>query len=204
MATKPIAGTSIVVHPLNIGIIPLKIVGLTPLIFHQWSEKAKEMILDKQMKKAAKGREVRDPQAEYEASFYRNSKGEIAFPALAIKQALVGAARNLEGVTMTILRGSVFVQGDEDGLVKVDYKGEPNMRKDMVRIGMGSADLRFRGELKNWSMSFLVKHNADVISVEQVLNLFRVAGFACGLGEWRPERNGVSGQFDIETQKEKK
>lgn len=191
--------TEIVVNPLNIGIIPMKIVGLTPLIFHQWSEKAKQMILDKQMKKAAKGREIRDPQAEYESSFYKNSKGEIAFPALAIKQALVNAARNLEGVTMTILRGSVFIVGDEDGLIKVDYKGQPNMRQDMVRVGMGTADLRFRGEVKDWSMDFIVKHNADVISVEQVINLFRVAGFACGLGEWRPERNGNNGQFDVAT-----
>lgn len=198
MTTKP-STNEIIVHPLNIGVIPMKIVGLRPLIFHQWSEKAKQMILDKQMKKATKGREIRDPKAEYESSFYKNSKGEIAFPALAIKQAVVNAARNLEGVTMTLLRGSVFIQGDEDGLIKVDYEGKPEMREDMVRIGMGTADLRFRGSVKNWSMTFTVKHNADVVSVEQVINLFRVAGFACGLGEWRPERNGDFGQFDVAT-----
>jgi len=196
MADKTIE--QIVVRPLSIGIIPVRIIGLRPLIFHKWSEKAKRMMREKQQKKAAKGHEVRDPQAEFEASFYRNSNGEIAFPAIALKKALTGACRNVTGVTMTLVRGAVFVVGDHEGLVRVDYKGEPEMREDAVTVGIDSADLRYRGQLTEWSMELTIKHNVSVISAEQVINLFRVAGFACGIGEWRPEKSGDYGQFDVQ------
>lgn len=183
----------------NIQLLKVKIVGLSPLIFHRWDEKAIKMIQDKQAKTAKSNvREARNPEAEYEASFYKTKDGAVAFPALSIKQAMVGAARNLEGVTMTLLRGAVFVVGDSDGLIKVNYpKGGKEMRTDMVRVGMGTADVRYRGQVKDWSMDLIIKYNADVLSAEQVVNLLQIAGFSCGLGEWRPERNGDFGTFEV-------
>ena len=146
------------------------------------------------MKKPQKGREIRNPEEEYESSFYKNKEGKISFPALSIKQAMVDSARNLEGVTMSLLRGALFVRGDTEGLIPVKYK-TVEMRSDMVRVGMGTADLRFRGQVNNWSMEFVVEFNGDVLSPEQIVNLLQVAGFACGLGEWRPEKSGDFGRF---------
>lgn len=183
----------------NIQAMKVKINGTSPLIFHKWDEKAIKMILDKQMKKATKGREVRDPETEYKNSFYYDSKGNIAFPARNIKQALVGSARFLGGaIPMTVLRGALFVMGDKDGFIPVKYK-EKRMRQDMVTVGMGTADIRFRGELDNWSMEFLIQYDADLLSPEQVLNLLQRAGFSQGLGEWRPEKNGDNGTFTVAT-----
>lgn len=180
----------------NIQTIKVGIKGLTPLIYNKWSEKAIKMIQDKQAKKANKGREAREPEKEYEASFYYNSKKEIAFPANSIKQSMVGASRSVEGVTMTLLRGAVFVVGDEQGLVPVQYKLK-QMRTDMVRVGMGVADIRYRGEVVDWSMDLEIKFNADVLSAEQTINLLNIAGFAQGIGEWRPEKNGDHGTFTV-------
>lgn len=180
----------------NIKSLSVEIEGTSPLIFHRWSEKAKQMILDKQMKKATKGRETKNPEKDVEESYYKDSEGRIAFPALCIKQAMVNAVRNVEGVTMTLLRGSVFVAGDKDGLIPVNYKKKMG-RSDMVRVGKGSADIRFRGQVNDWSMKFTIKFNADVISAEQVLNLLNIAGFSCGLGEWRPEKSGDFGTFQV-------
>lgn len=205
--------------------IRLTLNGITALIYHKWSEKAKKMMRDKQAKKPSGGREVRDPEAEYRESFYFDNEGYLAFPALAIKQALVAAARNIEGITMAELKGSVFVIGDSDGMVRVLVKEKPvklakttlygddervgdifgvdektpqiQMREDMVRVGMGSADLRYRGQVKDWSITLLVRFNANKLSAEQVLNLVQYAGFSSGIGEWRPERNGESGTFEI-------
>ena len=173
------------------------IVGTAPLIFHKWSEKAMKMMLNKQMKTADAGkREAKDPQKDYEESFYYNKEKKIAFPALSIKQAMVDSARNIEGLTMTLLRGAIFVMGDEDGLIPVVFK-EKRMRQDMVRVGMGTADIRFRGEVRDWSMTFLLKWNNAIFSAVQVLNLLQTAGFASGLGEWRPSRNGDFGTFEV-------
>lgn len=182
----------------NILILNVTINGTAPLISHQWSEKAKRQMKEKQAGLKTKVREVRNPEQEYQSSYYRDSEGRIAFPALCIKQAMVGAARNIQGATMALLRGAVFVMGDLDGLIPVDYKAE-RMREDMVRLGGMSnpADIRYRGELSGWSMTFPIKYNADVITAEMVINLLNTAGFACGLGEWRPERNGDKGTFEV-------
>lgn len=178
----------------NIETLEVTIYGKTNLIYHKWSEKAKKMMLDKQQKKASKGREIRNPKKEYQESFYYDSAGNIAFPAGSIKKAITGAARSIDDVAMTEIRGAIFVIGDDDDLIPVKYK-KKEMREDMVRIGKGTSDLRYRGQLKNWQMTFDIEHNANVFSAEQVMNLLETAGFSQGLGEWRPERNGNYGKF---------
>lgn len=81
-------------------------------------------------------------------------------------------------------------------MVKID--GEPSMREDMVRVGMGTADIRYRGEFRSWSAEMVIRYNANVLSVEQVFNLFNTGGFAIGVGEWRPQRDGSFGMFHVE------
>ena len=71
------------------------------------------------------------------------------------------------------------------------------MREDVCRVGMGTADLRYRGQFDPWGVKVRVEINTAVISAEQVVNLFALAGFAVGVGEWRPERNGEYGRFRV-------
>src|SRR3546814_14019556 len=68
--------------PLKIETGQFLLVGDSPLIVHAWSEKAKKMMLDKQMKKATKAKEAKDPQADYEACFYRTPTGDYGFPTI--------------------------------------------------------------------------------------------------------------------------
>jgi hypothetical protein len=77
---------------------------------------------------------------------------------------------------------------------------EPAMREDMVRVGMGTADLRYRGEFADWHAKLLVRYNANVLSESQILNIINVAGFAVGVGEWRPEKDGMNGMFHVATE----
>jgi hypothetical protein len=68
----------------------------------------------------------------------------------------------------------------------------------MVRVGMGTADIRFRGEFREWRTRLTVRYNARVLSDEQIVNLFNTAGFAVGIGEWRSEKDGSYGLFHVE------
>ena len=54
--------------PLDIRTLHVKVIGDTPLITHAWSEKARKMMLDKQMGKARGPKERKDPKKDYEAS----------------------------------------------------------------------------------------------------------------------------------------
>lgn len=181
------------IPPVVIRTMPIRIVGDSPLISHKWSDKAKQMMLDKQMGKAVPKKEPKDPEQEYRDSLYEHPDGGYGFPSVAFKAAAVSACRSVDGIKMTEARAAFHVPGE---LVKID--GTPEMREDMVRIGMGTADIRYRGEFKQWSATLLIRFNENVLTPSQIVNLFNVAGFGVGIGEWRPEKDGSYGMFHVE------
>lgn len=172
--------------------IRLRLVGTSPLIVHKWSEKAKKQMLDKQMKRASQGKAAKDPDQDYRESLYIRDDGTYGFPAVAFKAAAVRAGTYCE-MKMVFLRGAFHVEGD---LVHVE--GEPQRREDMVRVGMGTADIRYRPEFPKWATELEVSYNSRALAAEQIVNLFEIAGFAVGVGEWRPEKDGQFGRFRVE------
>ena len=56
--------------PINRQRIKMRIVGTSPMIQHQWDEKAKEMMRLKHAGKKTKERAIRDPEAEGKAAMY--------------------------------------------------------------------------------------------------------------------------------------
>lgn len=192
MATKKTESV-ITLPALNIQFMKLRLVGDSPLICHAWSEKAKKQMLDSQMKKAKQAKAAKDPEADYQESLYRHPDGGYGFPAVAFKAAAVDACSSIAGVTKVEARGAFHIVGD---MVKLE--GEPSPREDMVRVGMGTADIRYRGEFREWAVEITLRYNANVLSAEQIANLFNTAGFAVGVGEWRPQRDGSFGMFHVE------
>lgn len=174
-----------------------KIIGITPLIVNRFSEKAQQMILEKQKHEAKRPREAKNPEEQYKQSLYFFGDGKrTGFPAVGFKAAMTRAGKQI-GLPMTDTRGKFHVIGDENDLVEI--KGKHNMRSDMVRLATGVADVRFRGEYKNWSADLTISYNSSVISEEQLAQLLNMAGFSCGIGEWRPEKSnsGSYGLFKI-------
>lgn len=200
--------------PLNIGLMEVTLIGDSPLIVHAWSAKAKKEMLDKQMKKAKGAKEAKDPKADFEASMYRLADGGYGFPSVAFKNAAVTAGTSVAGLTKIAARQAFHILGDDAdiegafegsksrvNLARIEG-GEPTMREDMVRVGLGTADLRYRPEFAEWHTKLLVRYNANVLSEAQILNLLNVAGFAVGIGEWRPEKDGQYGMFHVATEAE--
>jgi hypothetical protein len=191
---KAPASQAIELPRIDLRLMQILLIGDSPLICHAWSSKAKEMMLAKQMKKARLPKTAKDPEQDYQDSLYKLDGGGYGFPAAAFKSAAVSACRFADGVRMTEARGAFHIIGE---MVKI--KGEPSLREDMVRVGMGTADIRYRGEFKQWSADLVVRFSANALSAEQIVNLFNTAGFGVGVGEWRPEKNGSYGMFHVAT-----
>ena len=215
----------ITIKPVQIKKTAVRIVGDTPLIVHAWSDKAKQMILDAQTgKKKGKQKPKRVPAADFvDGAYWLTPKPEYSddptdeevieafdkaiadgarfgFPATAIKQAANSAAYRLGWVkNQAGLRGAWFIEADENGLVEV-HSDTPVIREDMVKIGMGTADLRYRPQFNSWYIDLTIDYNANgEFDLASIINAINAGGFVCGIGEWRPERDGSFGQFHVET-----
>lgn len=206
------------ISPIRIMKAKIRIVGDTPLIMHAWSEKAKREMLEKQMKVTkTKARDAKNPVEDFIRSMYWltpmplemteegfetaiNSGARFGFPVTAFKQAAISAAYRMGwSKDKASLRGAFFIDSDENQMIEI--KGEPPiMREDMVRVGMGTADIRYRGEFRKWYAEFDVSYNANgQYSLEQIVNIINAGGYVCGVGEWRPERDGQYGMFHVAT-----
>ena len=197
----------IVIPRIDVKEITFKVVGTSSLIVHAWSEKAKKMMLDKQMKKASAGREAKNPFQDYcDSAYWLTPKPEnptpedvanarFGFPAIAFKACAIDAGYQ-QGILAkkTTSRGA-FHMIDE----LVEIHGDPVMREDMVMVGgmTKTADIRYRMEFQNWWAEIRIRYNANAISPEQIANLLNMGGFSNGIGEWRPSRDGAHGTFTV-------
>lgn len=191
--------------------VVLRVHGMSPLITHKWSDKALRMIEEKQSGAARQKKEPRDPEQEFRDAIYLLPDGSHGVPAAAFKKAVVGAATHVDGITKTFLRTSFHVLGDavvpiggKDGELRptdlIRLQGsEPVMRTDMVRIGgiSKTADVRYRPEYASWWCDVTVRLNSRSITLPQLVYLFNLAGFGYGLCEWRPEKDGMHGMFQV-------
>ncbi len=206
---EPTAVIQISRVPVETILVPIK--GTTPFICSNFSDKSKrQMLAAQQGHKAPK--EPRDPQAEYEASFYRmafedGSQG-FGFPATGFKAATVSGARLYgKAISMTALKQyiffrGIFTKGDVQQLVQII--GEPRMREDVVRLAgpSRSADLRYRAEFPEWFAVLNVTYAKNMLDRSSVISLIDTGGMTCGIGEWRPSRNGEFGCYQVDDTQE--
>ena len=205
------------ITPIRIKKASLRIVGDSPLIVHAWSEKAKREMLDKQMgKNQTKKKAAKNPVEDFINSMYWMTEkpqdmteeayedavangAKFGFPVSGLKQSAISAAYRMGWVKDKMgLRGTFFIDANEDGLIEI--KGDaPIMREDMVKVGMGTADIRYRGEIRNWYADITISYNElGKFNLQDIINVLNAGGFVCGLGEWRPERDGQYGMFHVE------
>lgn len=207
---KPKASTDagvIEVTRLKRNRVQITLRGITPLIPHAWSEKAKRQMPghpDAPKEKVKKG--PHKPKEEAEACLYKMSRGRLGMPAVAFKAAMVAACRFFKVPSMTEAKIILFVEGEgAEQLVEIKHK-KKILREDLPRNKasggkVGSPDLRYRYALDGWSAVIVVRYIATRITRESIVALADAAGNA-GIGDWRPSSpesfTGTFGQFEVD------
>ena len=191
-------------HEIRIGVKRLDMVltGMvgSPLVIHNFSEKAKQQIRDKHAQAAKQKKGKRDIDEEFLLNRYVDSKGRECVPMTAVKKALVSAGTAMDNLTKVALRQALFVYSpDDESAVHFPIEtldGKPAvgvMREDAVTISVSTRGLVYRPDYPTWQIRVRIEYNPRLISQEQVLELTACAGWGVGICEGRPEKTSALG-----------
>ena len=186
------------IKPINRQRVHFAIRGTSPMIQHKWSEKALRQIRETKAGRKTKSREACDPEQEFRDATYTTDQDQYGLPVLAFKAALISAAHKDVGIEKTLVRKSLFVPCDDSNMVIPMRCEDPVMREDYVTVGRGQADLRYRPEFRVWGADIVAEIDADMLRHEDLFTLINRTGFGVGIGEWRPEKGGEYGRFEID------
>jgi hypothetical protein len=183
---------SLVIQQPTIFSVSLEVQGTADLIQNRFSQKSVEQMLRKHMGISVQ-RESKKPREVLEDATVLNTDGKVCIPPTSFKLAMIAAASQVKNLKKTQLRTALFIQGNS---IPITYR-EMVPRMDITRTsGIGrTPDVRFRPSFQDWKARMTIQF-ADTLSVQSVVDLLNRAG-QVGVGEWRPEKNGVFGTFKV-------
>ncbi len=98
---------------------------------------------------------------------------------------------------MTRAKLALFVIADGvdavDGTPLVKIEGTPEPVEHLVKPASGGADIRVRAMWREWRVRLRIEYDADMFSLQDVLNLLLRVGRQVGIGEGRPDSKSSSG-----------
>lgn len=189
--------------------------GLTPLLMNRMSDDTLENLRTKT--KAPKTKAIGTtltPRADAERKLYLAEDGPYV-PGVNLMACLIEAGksirldgkRQISTAKSTILPGLMTLLSTSMPL-KVPGTDKAAVWEADVRAGRnpngGEAVALCRPRFDEWEISFSIDIDEEEIGENTIRELFDKAGRRCGLGDFRPQRKGVFGQFVVECWDRKK
>jgi len=143
--------------------------------------------------------EKRSPQEQAELASYRDAvTGELYIPGVAIQRALVGAATYSKGKGRASLQkiAAACLLVDPERISLGIKKFEIDSRPVVVPATRGRV-MRHRPRLENWTVSFNLEYDNNLLTEKQVRTIVNDAGSKVGLLDFRPEKKGPFGRFSV-------
>lgn len=189
--------TNVELKDLKIRTVEIPIIGTSPLIVNQFPDKIRKEMEEKHQGKAKVAKHaIKVPEEDYKNAKHISPEGWEGFPCNGFKKAMVRGALSI-GMKMTEVRAAVFVEPDCGVSNLIRLHGKSQMRTDIVRVSNGAPDVRYRPEYPEWEAVLRITYNEGVVSLDKVFQMLHYAGWGVGIGEWRPEKNGINGRFTI-------
>ena len=197
-ATKDLV---IQVDPIKRETIRVAVLGVTPLICNAMSEKARQQLLFPSQRKNAAERASslkHTPLDEFRASIYRlpadDAETLVAMLGTMFKQTMMTAALRLPGAAKSAIAQLCWVSPE-----RVPVYGVPQMLMSVVRSAdmNRTPDIRTRTILPRWACTLDITYVVPLLNEKTVMNLITAGGVLSGIGDWRPQKGGTNGQFEI-------
>jgi len=190
--------------------VKFKLTGMTPLLMHNGrladplDEYARAIAKISKIRNKTEADHEELARLEWTGSLYVKS-GKIGIPGSNLRSAIVGpggsARQSKKGKEAAkALRMSEFypVQYNGPGDPAELWQVKEFRHRIGVTVGRGSTVIRTRPIFDDWLIEGELQHSPDFADRDDVIHWLRVAGTEVGLGDWRPQKYGPYGTFEVE------
>lgn len=170
--------------------------GITPLLMHRPSSLIGDISKEKKQKEIS-------PREKAEESLYINPEGKLYQPSTHIQGALIESGKSQQVVGRKKATYSKII----GYAVQIEpFEIEHKIQKWEVFSCLGVINrgrvLIHRPILKEWELSFQVIFDEEQIPASILKEVFDRAGKFAGIGDWRPQKKGRFGKFQVTSWKE--
>ena len=186
----------------------VQITGTTPLLQHRFTVTSEQ---DRATRKVLVANDT--PRAQADKVAYRDSTGHFFFPGAAIARLIreAGGTHKLKGTRRSakyVVPAAVLVREDAITLLNGDGKTpvrdfEVDSRPVTIPATKGRI-MRHRPRFDCWSARFTIRINEELLPPDFIHQLLVEGGQQIGIGDFRPEKGGPFGTFNIVGWKEAK
>ena len=172
--------------------------GLSALLMHNPSGMVKPG-----GKRGLSRKSIPSPEEEAKASRYLLPDGNMYIPAIAVRRSLLSGAKGYRIGTRRaadILSGAVILADDEFPLLRDDKP----MDGDDYSIDTRRAVVQRQGIIRSramielpWTVKCVFEYNSELASLEHIKDSLNTAGQIVGLLDYRPEKTGWFGRFEV-------
>jgi len=182
--------------------VTVKIKGISPCIQHNGQMCDPLNPYTKQMKEISGKRKKTDDdqiamaRIEWEAGLYLNKAGRVVWPGTNLERMILDAAKKIK--MGTLVKSALMIP--DDSVMDADYPKDLEKMFEAcriaskVKVGMASI-IRTRPIFDNWSLTFKVLFNEELLNPRDLQQILDIAGAQIGLGDWRPR----FGRFVVES-----
>lgn len=199
---RPTLGENLVTKSVkNFKRYRIVLVGISPLLTDPMSD---DTLKNLRTGEKASIDKTRTLEKICEGKLYKDDAGEITMPATNLLAALNYAGKffkydrmkSLATGDTSLIPSFLRIEGEHLAFTHDGWK--PDQRRGRLKDGTAVAVVR--PKFNNWRVELTFLLNDDEpIKIETVINLFKKAGAASGLGSFRPSCKGPFGQFELES-----
>lgn len=186
--------------------VEVTVQGVTPLLMNRFTDET-EVKLNSGTSSVAKG-DRGTPREQAERTAYKDSKGNLFIPGPNMFRAIIDAGKfhKLGKSKVTTQKNTLVTAGMALSaiVIPLNTKVFEVDSRSVVIPSTGGRIMKHRARLDKWSMTFELEVDTTMFPVGFARLLVDDAGKRIGLGDFRPDRKGPFGKFNVTKWKEVK
>lgn len=171
--------------------------GISPLLIHRFGESAE---IPQTLKKGSK-KDFGTPREQAEGSAYRDEDGKLWVPSSWVTGTIRAVAsdyklRNTRKSVKSVSGGAIIPADEKLYFTENYYIKDIEVDQRPVVIQRARI-MRCRARLEKWTLDCNLEVDEEILPVEDVHQILTDAGRRSGIGDFRPQKGGPFGRFQI-------